>query len=139
VLLVAAVVAGLAWGIPRLLEKDGFEVGDCVEVVPRTTDSDLKGVDCPSSWDPYSEVYEIGAVLDGAHSSCYTDALVEFSHEPDDKTYCLVAPSSAYGGAGVDASPDETGGGDYTGDGEPPECVEARLDGDVLPPYCEGG
>lgn len=127
-------VAG--WGIGRLIGEDTFKVGSCVKVKDRTLDNDLEAASCPSGYgDPSDSVYRVGMVIDGSDATCppMDGAAVEFSHEPHDKTYCLIYPSYSAPGGDSDYSGSED---DYTGDGEPPECTEARLNGEPLPAGC---
>lgn len=113
--------------------EDSFSVGDCVELSQRTVDSDLTEADCPNSATPFdtaSSVYRVQSVEDGHSSSCSQSLTgVEFSHEPHDKTYCLVPPSAF---TDSEPAPDDV----FTGDGQPPECTDAELNGDPLPEFC---
>ncbi|MBX3313758.1 MAG: hypothetical protein KF906_05495 [Actinobacteria bacterium] len=98
-IVVLCVLGGIGWAIFKALEPDVFEVGDCVEVVERTIDQDLKSATCPGIYDadPYSNIYVVVDVLDGANRTCpYLAGGAEFSHEPHDKTYCLAVPNTDY-------------------------------------------
>ncbi|MCU1371954.1 MAG: hypothetical protein JWO77_3148 [Ilumatobacteraceae bacterium] len=98
-LVVAAVVlclvGGAIWIGNTLLGEKPFKVGDCVEMTDRTFDNDLTKTSCPSSVDFSSNVYQVVEVIDGDDGYC-SSAVVTFSHEPHDKTYCLSYAGEAY-------------------------------------------
>lgn len=77
-----------------------FSVGDCVRVEQQVLRGyDLKSADCASAvgtLDFEERVHEVISVIDGTDGSC--DEFqgffpIEFVHEPDDVTYCLVMKS----------------------------------------------
>lgn len=97
IVVVLCIIAAVGWGLSQLLAEDAFEVGQCVEITDRTLDSDLTATSCPADGMGLTgNVYEVAEVLDGTDASCY-EANVEFTHEPHDKTYCLVYPGMDYG------------------------------------------
>jgi hypothetical protein len=76
-----------------------FSVGDCVQIEQRIVDADLEAADCADAvgtFDGTSRVYRVEEVLDGTDGGCPTLQgffPVEFVHEPDGVTYCLVQQS----------------------------------------------
>lgn len=96
-LIIATVVT-----VPTLHACSGepsFEVGDCVRIEQGLRDSDLVAAECEGArgtFDPMARVYKVNNVIDGTGGGC--ESLqgffpVEFVHEPDDVTYCLVQAS----------------------------------------------
>lgn len=89
---VGIVLAGTA-----CLGGPSFEVGDCVTVERRVLDFDLESADCASarmSLDREAIVYRVDSVIDNTDGGCPNLRgffPVEFVHEPDGVTYCLVA------------------------------------------------
>lgn len=94
-----AVVMGALVGaalLPACSDDPSFEVGDCVSVEQRLTDSDLEAANCDDAvgtFDPIARVYRVDSIIDDTDGGC--PALkgffpVEFVHEPDGVTYCLV-------------------------------------------------
>jgi hypothetical protein len=88
-----------AIGVPFLQgcgTDPSFAVGDCVRVEERTIDQDLHGADCDDAvgtFDARERVYRVDEVIDDTDGGC--PALqgffpVEFVHEPEGVTYCLV-------------------------------------------------
>lgn len=96
----AVVVAGLA-GLPfaACSSDPSFAEGDCVRIEQRILDSDLEKTSCDGAvgtFDPEARVYRVDSIIDGTGGGC--PALrgffpVEFVHEPDGVTYCLVQES----------------------------------------------
>jgi len=78
------------------LSDKSFEVGDCVRIEEQIIDSDLEAADCGDAvgtFDPSARIYRVDSVIDNTDGGC--PALqgffpVEFVHEPDGVTYCLV-------------------------------------------------
>ena len=143
-LTVAALAGALVVSGCGLLDEDAFEVGDCLKARSGVTNDDLSRSDsCSESGiteNIAESLYRVQVVLDGSDASCpdLGTFVVEFSHEPHGKTYCLVGPSSYT--AGSTGAP--TGGGvsdddDYTGDGAPPECTEPIMEGREPPEFCD--
>jgi hypothetical protein len=141
---VAALAGVLVASGCGLLGDDAFEVGDCVKARQGITNDDLSRSDsCSESAiteNIAESLYRVQAVLDGSDATCpdLGTFVVEFSHEPHGKTYCLVDPSSYT--TGSTGAP--TGGGagddeDYTGDGAPPECTEPIMEGREPPESCD--
>ena len=91
--LVLSVVAGAL-----LISCSGepeFAVGDCVVVEPRGLGHELSEADCSTArgtFDANERVYKVDEVLDGVTAACGAPQgffPVQFTHEPDDVTYCL--------------------------------------------------
>lgn len=79
-------------------DEAAFKVGDCVRVIERTADFDLKSADnCDSSDQLAGDLYRVQSVLDGSATCPESIAGVEFDHEPHGKTYCLVLPMAYTG------------------------------------------
>lgn len=76
-----------------------FSVGDCVEVEQRAFDSDMESVSCADAegtFDPAERIYRVDSIIDNTEGGCPEFAgffPVEFVHEPDGVTYCLVQES----------------------------------------------
>lgn len=76
-----------------------FEVGDCVRIEERALDSDLEAVDCAGAvgtFDPTARIYKVNEILGNTDGGCpelQGFFPVEFVHEPDGVTYCLVQES----------------------------------------------
>jgi peptidylprolyl isomerase len=95
-----AVVAATLVAVPLLAAcgSDGpsFQVGDCVRIEQRTVDSDLDAADCDDAvgtFEADDRIYQVDSIIDNTDGGC--PALegffpVEFIHEPDGVTYCLV-------------------------------------------------
>lgn len=100
---VVRLVAGLVVSVPLLQAcgDDGpsFEVGDCVRIEQRLVDQDLKADDCSNAvgtFDPSERVYRVNEIIDNTNGGCPEFQgffPVEFVHEPDGVTYCLVQES----------------------------------------------
>lgn len=95
-----AAVALLSTGCSALgLGGAQFEVGDCVRIQNRILDSKLDAASCEGAvgtFDQTERVYRVDSVLDHTHGGCPQLAgffPVEFVHEPDGVTYCLVQES----------------------------------------------
>jgi hypothetical protein len=77
-------------------DEPSFAVGDCVRIEDRLVDSDLKSAECDGAvgtFDPTERTYRVDSIIDNTDGGC--PALrgffpVEFVHEPDGVTYCLV-------------------------------------------------
>lgn len=73
-----------------------FEEGDCVKVIDRALDSDMESASCADAvgtFDPEERVYRVDSIIDDTDGGCPPlQGLfpVEFVHEPDGVTYCLV-------------------------------------------------
>lgn len=82
--------------VPACSDDPSFEVGDCVSIEPRLTDSDLEAAGCDDAvgtFDPNARIYRVDSIIEGTDGGC--PALqgffpVEFVHEPDGVTYCLI-------------------------------------------------
>jgi hypothetical protein len=87
---VLVVLAAIAFGVSQLLKPKGYEVGQCARVTSGILDDDMEIVDCPvDSYEQSGDIYRITEVIDHDDGYCsYSD--ITFSHEPHDKTYCLV-------------------------------------------------
>lgn len=96
---VGAIVAAAVAATPLLacgLGDPSFEVGDCVRIEQRIVDSDLESADCAEAVGTFAaeeRIYRVDSVIDDTDGGC--PALqgffpVEFVHEPDGVTYCLV-------------------------------------------------
>lgn len=135
---VAAVLAGVGYAVNEFLHRPSFAVGDCVRLSQRTFDQDMVKAPCESTAagsDPEGMVYKVDKVIDGSSAGCPGWSYdIEFSHEPDDTTYCLVRAGSEPSGspAPPTVDPDE-----FLGDGAPPECTEPAMAGDPIPEFCE--
>ena len=76
-----------------------FAVGDCVRIERGILDHDLEEASCAGavgSFSPDDRVYRVDSVIDGTSGGCPQLRgffPVEFVHEPDDVTYCLVQES----------------------------------------------
>jgi hypothetical protein len=76
-----------------------FDVGDCVHIEQRSIDSDLEPADCTGAvgtFDPTQRVYRVDSIIDNTNGGCpqlQGFFPVEFVHEPDGVTYCLVQES----------------------------------------------
>ena len=85
--------------IVRAITQPTFAVGDCVRIEQQFIDHDLKSVNCADAvgtFDPTQRVYRVNDVIDGTTGGCPPLGgffPVEFVHEPDDVTYCLVQAS----------------------------------------------
>ena len=78
------------------LTGPSFDVGDCVTVEERLIDQDLKKADCDDAngtFDATLRTYRVDSIIDNTDGGCPQLAgffPVEFVHEPDGVTYCLV-------------------------------------------------
>jgi hypothetical protein len=76
-----------------------FAEGDCVKVDQQIIDSDLVPASCEDAvgtFDAAQRTYRIDSILDGTDGGCPQLSgffPVEFVHEPDGVTYCLVQES----------------------------------------------
>ncbi len=147
----AAVVALMPLVGCGLLSSAEFDEGDWVMAQSGVFNDDLDPGDCTKPVEPLSSdgvPYRVGAVLDGTGASC-SSALeeweVEFSHEPDGVTYCLVGRTVVVSSlrrldreSSVDEDTSDPAADDFTGDGAPPECIEAAIAEEPPPDGCEG-
>lgn len=87
--------------MPACSEGLSFEVGDCVRIVQRLADFNLEEAECSEAVgtfdpDPTARIYRINQIVDGTEGECPEFQgffPVEFAHEPDGVTYCLVQES----------------------------------------------
>ena len=93
----AVLVASPVLGACGLVDDDPpFAEGDCVGVGQGTLDSDLKEADCQGAvgtFDPAERIYRVNSIIDNTDGGCPSLQgffPVEFVHEPDGVTYCLV-------------------------------------------------
>jgi hypothetical protein len=95
-------LAGAAVAVPLLQgcgNDPSFAVGDCVRIEQRMIDEDLKAADCSGAvgtFDPTQRIYRVDSIIDDTNGGCpelQGFFPVEFVHEPDDVTYCLVQES----------------------------------------------
>lgn len=76
-----------------------FSVGDCVRIQDRVLDSDLNEASCTDAvgtFDASERIYRVDSIIDDTDGGCPQLAgffPVEFVHEPDGVTYCLVQES----------------------------------------------
>ena len=76
-----------------------FAVGDCVRIEQRVLDEDLKAADCSGAvgtFDPTQRIYRVDSIIGDTKGGCpelQGFFPVEFVHEPDGVTYCLVQES----------------------------------------------
>lgn len=94
---VAVLVASPVLAACGIVDDDpSFAEGDCVRVEQRTLDSDLKSADCEGSvgtFDPAERIYRVDSIIENTDGGCpglQGFFPVEFVHEPDGVTYCLV-------------------------------------------------
>ena len=81
------------------LDDPSYEVGDCVRIDEGVIDSDLDDADCADAegtFDLEQRIYRVDSIIEDTDGGC--PALqgffpVEFVHEPDGVTYCLVQES----------------------------------------------
>ena len=79
--------------------EPSFAVGDCVRIESGAFSDDMKKTDCAGAsgtFDPTERVYRVNEVIEGTGGGCpqlQGFFPVEFIHEPDDATYCLVQES----------------------------------------------
>jgi hypothetical protein len=97
-----AVVAAVLVASPLLAacgilsDDPSFQTGDCVHIEQRTLDSDLNAADCADAvgtFSPEERIYRVDSIIDNTDGGCPTLEgffPVEFVHEPDGVTYCLV-------------------------------------------------
>lgn len=77
-------------------DEASFAVGDCVRIEQEIIDSDLTGAECDGAvgtFDGAERVYRVDSVIgdtDGGCPQLQGFFPVEFVHEPDGVTYCLV-------------------------------------------------
>jgi hypothetical protein len=77
------------------VSEPSFAVGDCVLLEQRGFGHDLDEADCATArgtFDSNERVYQFDEVLDGTDAICGAPQgffPVQFTHEPDDVTYCL--------------------------------------------------
>jgi hypothetical protein len=98
-----AILAAALAAVPLLaacsLDDPSFQVGDCVRVEQQIVDSDLDAADCADAAGTFNaeeRIYRVDSIIDNTDGGC--PALqgffpVEFVHEPDGVTYCLVQES----------------------------------------------
>ena len=90
------VIAPLIAACGIVSDDPSFQVGDCVRIEQQVIDSDLDGADCADAvgtFNPEERIYKVDSIIDDTDGGC--PALqgffpVEFVHEPDGVTYCLV-------------------------------------------------
>lgn len=76
-----------------------FSVGDCVEIEQRLVDARLNSASCEGAvgtFDPNERIYRVDSMIEDTEGGCPQLAgffPVEFVHEPDGVTYCLVQES----------------------------------------------
>jgi peptidylprolyl isomerase len=95
-----AVVAAPLMAVPLLAacstDDPSFEVGDCVRIEQRTVDSDLSAAECDDAVGTFNaddRIYRVDSIIDNTDGGCPSLEgffPVEFIHEPDGVTYCLV-------------------------------------------------
>jgi hypothetical protein len=89
----AVVVAPMVAACGIVSDDPSFEVGDCVRIEQRVVDSDLDDADSVGTFNAEERIYKVDSIIDNTDGGC--PALqgffpVEFVHEPDGVTYCLV-------------------------------------------------
>lgn len=97
-LAVAVAAAGSTLG--ACADDPSFAVGDCVRIEQRAIDANLRSANCEEArgtFDPSQRIYSVDSVIENTDGGC--PALrgffpVEFVHEPDGVTYCLVQAGS---------------------------------------------
>lgn len=93
--IVGAVLAASPF-IHACSDDPSFAVDDCVRVEQRLTDQDLEPADCSEAvgtFDPTARVYRVNEIIGNTNGGCpqlQGFFPVEFVHEPDGVTYCLV-------------------------------------------------
>lgn len=81
------------WGCST---EPSFEVGDCVRVESGGFSDDMDEADCADAvgtFDATQRIYRVNEVIEGTGGGCpqlQGFFPVEFIHQPDDVTYCLV-------------------------------------------------
>jgi hypothetical protein len=94
---VVLVGAAAAWpAVQGCSDDPSFDVGDCVRIEQQIVDSDLEAADCAGAvgtFEAEERIYRVDSIIDDTDGGC--PALqgffpVEFIHEPDGVTYCLV-------------------------------------------------
>lgn len=100
--LLGATAAGLfasALATGCLSSGPGFAVGDCVTVTDGIIDSDMDAASCSDAvgtFDPTERIYRVDSIIDNTDGGCPPMQgffPIEFVHEPDGVTYCLVQES----------------------------------------------
>jgi hypothetical protein len=77
-------------------KKASFEEGDCVRIVERTLDAELRSAGCADAvgtFDDTARTYRVDSIIDDTDGGCPAPQgffPVEFVDEPDGVTYCLV-------------------------------------------------
>jgi hypothetical protein len=93
--IVGAVLAASPF-IQACSDDPSFAVGDCVRVEQRLTDADLEPAECADAvgtFDATARVYRVDEIIGNTDGGCpqlQGFFPVEFVHEPDGVTYCLV-------------------------------------------------
>ncbi len=96
---IAALAAGPATACLPGIDSSGFAEGDCVRIEERTIDSDLVSASCEDAvgtFDANERTYRVDSVIPNTDGGCPELRgffPVEFVHEPDGVTYCLVQES----------------------------------------------
>lgn len=72
-----------------------YDVGDCVRIIERTVDFDIDTADCSEAvgtFDASMRIYRVIKIIENSEEECGVEGFfpVEFLHEPDGVTYCLV-------------------------------------------------
>jgi hypothetical protein len=97
-----ALLAGTLVASPLLQacsDDPSFKVGDCARIEQRVTDQDLESAHCAEAvgtFDPSQRIYRVNEIIDNTDGGCpelQGFFPVEFVHEPDGVTYCLVQES----------------------------------------------
>jgi hypothetical protein len=89
-------MAMAVWGGGCLKTGPQFSVGDCVRVEEGILDSDIGTASCSEAvgtFDPNERIYRVDSIVDNTDGGCPQGAgffPVEFIHQPDGVTYCLV-------------------------------------------------
>lgn len=89
------VMAG-SLGTGCLATGPGFAVDDCVKVTDGLLDSDMEPASCSDAvgtFDPTERIYRVDSIIENTDGGCpplQGFFPVEFVHEPDGVTYCLV-------------------------------------------------
>lgn len=92
-------LVGLVAPACGLVDGRSFDVGDCVRIEERVIDSDLEAADCADAvgtFDAAQRIYRVDSIIDDTDGGCpelQGFFPVEFVHEPDGVTYCLVQES----------------------------------------------
>ena len=88
--------AGAACDVGGLGGGPQFAVDDCVRIEQQIVDSDLEAASCSDAvgtFDDTKRTYRVDSIIDDTDGGCpqlQGFFPVEFVHEPDGVTYCLV-------------------------------------------------